>query len=246
MDGSCNLPVSSCFQLLKPGLDEINPHCSLDVLPVLFDDASFPVRLKCPFHNSQGQDVYSISVLPDDGITNPQCEPQIAFLNFLEVSNPFKSQMCPDTQLNCKSCVGLQMESSDTYSPCTVDMDIEKGSLETPKSNEETMGSLKTEGVLTHLQKALRRQKSFQMGGKFLQLLMNHGLMLLKFTSRDKPVTERVHDTPNNRWRKYKRAASFDSRKVVLFFSILSSMGTMILIYLTLRVRQIGDGLVHV
>lgn len=24
-----------------------------DVLPVLFDDASFPVRLKCPFHNSQ-------------------------------------------------------------------------------------------------------------------------------------------------------------------------------------------------
>ena len=97
----------------------------------------------------QGQDVYSISVLPDDGITNPQCEPQIAFLNFLEVSNPFKSQMCPDTQLNCKSCVGLQMDSSDTYSPCTVDMDIEKGSLETPKSNEETMGSLKTEGVLT-------------------------------------------------------------------------------------------------
>lgn len=35
-----------------------------------------------------------------------------------------------------------------------------------------------------HLQKALRRQKSFQIGGKFIQLLMNHGLMLLKFTSK--------------------------------------------------------------
>lgn len=97
----------------------------------------------------QDQDVYSISVLPGDGITNPQCESQIAFLSFLEVSNPFKSQKCPDPQLNCKNCIGLQMESSDAYSPCIMDMDIEKGSLETPKSNEENMGSLKTEGVLT-------------------------------------------------------------------------------------------------
>ncbi|KAG2240577.1 hypothetical protein Bca52824_090541 [Brassica carinata] len=58
----------------------------------------------------------------------------------------------------------------------------------------------------------------------------------------DKAISERCHDAPTNRWRRYKRAASFDSRKIVIIFSILSSVGTLILIYLTLRVRLInGD-----
>ncbi|RID77149.1 hypothetical protein BRARA_A00079 [Brassica rapa] len=47
--------------------------------------------------------------------------------------------------------------------------------------------------------------------------------------------------TDSYQWRRYKRAASFDSRKIVILFSILSSVGTLILIYLTLRVRQNGD-----
>lgn len=97
----------------------------------------------------QGQDIYSISVLPDGDITNPPCESQIAFLSFLEVSNPFKSRISSDSHLNCKNCIGLGMDNSDAYSPRTMDMDIEKGSLETPKADEQTMGSLKTEGVLT-------------------------------------------------------------------------------------------------
>ncbi|KAH1073292.1 hypothetical protein J1N35_025620 [Gossypium stocksii] len=40
--------------------------------------------------------------------------------------------------------------------------------------------------------------------------------------SEDKSSTERVHDAPTNRWRRYKRAASFDSRKIVLLFSIFN------------------------
>lgn len=48
------------------------------------------------------------------------------------------------------------------------------------------------------------------------------------FYLKDKSVTERVHDTPNHRTRRYKRASSFDSRKhsfdsrkIVLLFSLL-------------------------
>ena len=37
----------------------------------------------------------------------------------------------------------------------------------------------------------------------------------------DKAISERCHDAPTNRWRRYKRAASFDSRKIVILFSIL-------------------------
>ncbi|KAK9272539.1 hypothetical protein L1049_002912 [Liquidambar formosana] len=199
----------------------------------------------------QGEGVYTISVLPDDGTTNAQIESQIAILSFVEVPNPFKSQMCLDDQLNCPDCIDLQTENADAYSSCTVDIDIEKGNIGTPRTNEETIGSLKTEGVLTNLQRVWQRQISLQVSGKFMQLIIDHGLPLFKFTSRDKSATERVHDTPNNRVRKYKRAASFDSRKIdsrkiVLLFSVLSSMGTLILIYLTLRVRQIGDGSVPV
>ncbi|KAL6523681.1 hypothetical protein OROGR_017284 [Orobanche gracilis] len=88
----------------------------------------------------------------------------------------------------------------------------------------------------------LPREICLQIGGKLMQLLMNHGTELPKFTSRDRFVTERVNDMPNNRSRKFKRSASFNSRRVVLLFSVLSSMGTIVLIYLTLRVRlQISD-----
>uniref|UniRef100_A0A5B7A8W0 Uncharacterized protein n=1 Tax=Davidia involucrata TaxID=16924 RepID=A0A5B7A8W0_DAVIN len=191
----------------------------------------------------EGQDAYSILVLPDEGTTNPQCESQLALLSLLEVPNPFKSQACMDAQLNCQNYINLGLENADAYSPCIVDIDTEKVNSEIPETNDETVEKLKTESPLT---RALQKQINLQMGEKFMQLLMNHSLMLPKITSKDKSATERVHDTPNNRSRKYKRSASFNSRKVVLLFSVLSSMGTMVLIYLTLRVRQIGDGFVHV
>ncbi|XP_059433496.1 uncharacterized protein LOC132166662 isoform X2 [Corylus avellana] len=244
LDGSGSAPVSCpCFKLLKPSFDEVNQNCSIDILPILLEDASFPERLNCPSHSSHGQDVYSISVLSGEG-NSPQCASELAFLSFLEVANPSKNQMCLDAQLNCQNCIDLKTKSVDAIPPCIVDINIEKEYSKKPESTDEGVESLKGEGVLTRV---LWRQASLKTGGKLMQLLTNHG------TSRDKSVTERAHDTPNNRWRRYKRSASFDSRKIsfdsrkiVLLFSILSSLGTLVLIYLTLRVRQSGDGYVHV
>lgn len=191
-------------------------------------------------------DAYSVVILPDEGTAGPRCKPQLAFLSPVEVPTPLKSQLSLDTQLNNQNYINLVMENAVAYSSCILDVDIEKGKSETPKSTDEPIGNLKDEDPTT---KSLQKQISFEMGGKYLQLLMNHSLMLPKFTTRDKFVTERVLDGPNNRSRKYKRStsfnSSFNSRKVVLLFSVLSSMGTLILIYLTLRVRQIADGSVH-
>ncbi|XP_076901082.1 uncharacterized protein LOC143555402 isoform X4 [Bidens hawaiensis] len=132
---------------------------------------------------------------------------------------PLKSQLSLDARLG-----NLLMEDAVAYSTCTVDDDIEKGEKLKSQCNEQ-------------------KQISFDMGGKYMQLLMNHSLMLSKFSSRDRIATEKLLDAPKSR--KYKRAASFSSRKVVLLFSVLSSLGTMILIYLTLRVRQMGETSVH-
>ncbi|XP_059624273.1 uncharacterized protein LOC132267199 isoform X5 [Cornus florida] len=184
----------------------------------------------------ESQDAYSISVLPDEGTTNTQCESQLAFVTLLEVPNPFKSQLCLDAQMNCQNN-DLKMENADAHSPCIVNIDIDKKNLETPKPKDEATEKLKTEGPL---------MISLQMGEKVMQLLMKYSPMLPKFITKDGATTERIHDTPNNRLRKYKRSASFNSRKVVLVSSVLSSIGTIVLIYLTLRVRQIGDGSVHV
>ncbi|XP_031285600.1 uncharacterized protein LOC116144273 isoform X1 [Pistacia vera] len=222
MDANNNLPVScSCFQLLKPSFDEVNHHCSLDVLPIVIEEASFPVREKCPFHSSHVQDVYGISVLPEEDVTSPECTSQLAFLSFVEVPFPSKNQMCLDDQLDFQNCINLPMKSTDAYQSCIVDINIDKENLEPLKSNDEIVGSIKSEGTINHMQKVLQRQASLNI---------------------DKSPTERIHDAPINRWRRYRRAASFDSRKVVLLFSILSSLGTLILIYLTLRVRLNSDG----
>ncbi|XP_044470466.1 uncharacterized protein LOC123199498 isoform X1 [Mangifera indica] len=222
MDANSNLPVScSCFQLLKPSLDEANHHCSLGVLPILIEEASFPVREKCPFHSSHVQDVYDISVLPEEDNTSPECTSQLAFLSFVEVPFPSKNQMCLDDQLDYHNYIDLPMKSADAYPSCIVDINIDKENLEPLKSNDEIVSSIKSEGMINHMQKVLQRQSSLNI---------------------DKSLTERIHDAPINRWRRYRRAASFDSRKVVLLFSVLSSLGTLILIYLTLRVRQNSDG----
>ncbi|KAK9713460.1 hypothetical protein RND81_06G028600 [Saponaria officinalis] len=116
------------------------------------------------------------------------------------------------------------MDISDPFTPCVVTLDIEKG------------------GALT---KTLRRQKSLDTEGVPIPLLMNHILMLLKFDAKEKQGLERSHDGANNRWRKCKRSNFFDSRQIVIVFSILSSIGTLVLIYLTLRVRQVSDGFYH-
>lgn len=97
----------------------------------------------------QVQDVYGISVLPDEGNTSPNCTSQLTFLSFLEVPFPSKSRTSLDTQLDCHKCIDLQMKSADTYSSCIMDINIEKENLETLKSNDETFGSIKSEGVVS-------------------------------------------------------------------------------------------------
>ncbi|CAL5349986.1 unnamed protein product [Camellia sinensis] len=79
--------------------------------------------------------------------------------------------------------VNLDIENANAYPPCLVDMDIEKGNSETPKTNDKDVEKLKIEGPLTHLQKALQRQISLQIGEKVVQLLMN-SLVSPKFHSR--------------------------------------------------------------
>ncbi|PKI66225.1 uncharacterized protein LOC116201187 isoform X1 [Punica granatum] len=241
-DFNANAPISCpCFQILNPSFDDVNQHYSVDVLPVYLEDGSLPMRLNCPLHSSQGQDVYSISLLPEEDSVDTDCASQLAALGLLEVQEPCKDRMCLDAQLDCEDFVDYQVESLDAYSPCIVDIDIEKDNYGMLKSNNEKHGSMNNEGLLSNMNRVLRRQVSLKTGQKLMQLLMDNSTMLLKFSSKERPVTERAHDMSNNRWRRYKRAASFDSRKVVILFSILSSLGTLVLIYLTLKVRQNGD-----
>ncbi|XP_074304643.1 uncharacterized protein LOC141639407 [Silene latifolia] len=133
------------------------------------------------------------------------------------------------------------MGNSDPFPPFVVTVDIEQGCTDGPNINQDTCGTIKTDVALT---KPLRRQNSLQIGGS-IPPLMNHILMLLKFDAKDKQGLERSHDGAYNRWKKCKRPNLFDSRRIVILFSILSSMGTLVLIYLTLRVRQVSDGYIH-
>lgn len=96
----------------------------------------------------QGQDAYSISVLPDAGTTNLQCESQLAFLGDSEVLNQSNTQMCLDAKLNCQNYISLEMENAEVYSPCIVDVDIENGNSGTPITNDDSEEKLKIEGPL--------------------------------------------------------------------------------------------------
>ncbi|KAH1047568.1 hypothetical protein J1N35_038352 [Gossypium stocksii] len=100
--GSTNVLVNiACFELIKPSFDETNRHCSLG--------KDFCVR----YVLLQGQDVYSISVLPEEGNTSPKCTPQLTFLSLLEVPFPSKNQMCLDAKLSCRNCINLKVDSED-------------------------------------------------------------------------------------------------------------------------------------
>ncbi|XP_022136930.1 uncharacterized protein LOC111008504 [Momordica charantia] len=218
-------------------LDEAERHCSLEILPILFEKASFPF---------QSSSVRDSSGSNEEFDNSPDCDPHLAFLSILEVTHPTKSRMSletSDTRLTCQNVIDIHVNGGDAYSSCIVNIDIDKDKLKTSKPCDGIFESLKTDNTLVRIEKVLQRQSSLKLGVKLVQYLLDHGLMLLKFSTKEKLGTERVHDMPNNRWRKYKRAASFDSRKIVILFSVLSSLGTLILIYLTLRVRQQGgDG----
>ncbi|KAJ8543681.1 hypothetical protein K7X08_025299 [Anisodus acutangulus] len=185
----------------------------------------------------QCQDSLNVVELPDGGTTGPLCESHLDMVNLSNL-NLVKTPISMDVQSNGGNHANLQNDSADVYGSYCLALDIEKGKLEASKSSDEMSGNIKTDDCISRM---FQREISSLMGGKFMQLLMNNSFELPKFACKDKFLTEKVYDTPSNRLRKYKRSASFNSRRVVLLFSFLSSMGTIILIYLTLRVRMSGD-----
>ncbi|XP_048128760.1 uncharacterized protein LOC115738866 isoform X2 [Rhodamnia argentea] len=240
-DASRSLPIGcQCFHALDSIIEEDSQHCQLGLYPLFLDEASLPMKLNCPIHHSQAldNDVYSISLLPDEDDMSAQCGSKLAVLGLLEVEDPCENQTCFDAHANCEECIDFQKESFEAYSQCVIDIDIKKETVEESKPHEESHGNKNSASLLA-------RQVSLKTGEKLAQLLMDHSAMFLKLPSKEKPVIEKFHDSSNNRWRRYKRAASFDSRKIVIFFSILSSFGTLVLIYLTLRVRHNGIGFEH-
>ncbi|KAI7734041.1 hypothetical protein M8C21_026558 [Ambrosia artemisiifolia] len=155
----------------------------------------------------QGCDSFSSVDLVDEDNTVPQCELPVAFSNSVEVYVALESQVSMDDQMNGQTCINKMAESVGGYSKCSEkDVDIEKGKSGTPGINEEPVGSQKNEG-------GQMKQVSFEMGGKYMQFLMNHSLILPKFSTRGEKV-----EAP--RMRKYKRTTSFNSRKVALMFSV--------------------------
>ncbi|KAL2528027.1 hypothetical protein Fot_20628 [Forsythia ovata] len=104
------------------------------------------------------------------------------------------------------------MDKANSYAPCVLDVDIEKGKPESekPKSIGECVVNLKHDDYLTQtaLQREFLTEFISQIRGKFMQPLMNH-----------RP--ERVYDAPTNRSTKYKRSVPFNSRRVALLFSVL-------------------------
>ncbi|CAA7020534.1 unnamed protein product [Microthlaspi erraticum] len=220
-NGNGNAPVKfPSFKSSKPSFSDAGKHSVIDVFPLLGKDASFPSKEDRGIDTSLVKDVCTISVLPDEGNTIPQCTSQFTLLSFVKALLPSKSQMLIDAQLNCQKTqnrINVLLGGTDSYQSCVVDINVEKGNG--GETHDELVGSVKSSESV-HMQKILQRQASM---------------------STDKAISERCHEAPTNRWRRYKRAASFDSRKIVILFSILSSVGTLILIYLTLRVRQNGD-----
>ncbi|EPS59658.1 hypothetical protein M569_15148 [Genlisea aurea] len=130
----------------------------------------------------------------------------------------------------------------NTNAACIPDVDIEKGKSDVPKTAEER----RTDSTVKYRTSEvyIPRSVEWSVGFRWLNIVLKYFLKpnssnvyLLMFRKGTSPV-ERAHDTSSNRSRKYRRSSSFNSRRVILLSSILSIAGTIILIYLTLRVRQ--------
>ncbi|XP_009629780.1 uncharacterized protein [Nicotiana tomentosiformis] len=178
---------------------------------------SIELLLRFLFSN-QSQDSLNVVELPAEGTTGPLCESHLDMVNLSNL-NFVKTPISMDAKSNGRNHANLKNGSTDVDGSYILDIDTEKGKSEAPKSIQEMGGNVKTDDCIARM---LQREIASLMG--------------------DKCLTEKVYDASSNRLRKYKRSASFNSRRVVLLFSFLSSMGTIILIYLTLRVRMSIDG----
>ncbi|CAN1224804.1 hypothetical protein LINPERPRIM_LOCUS2347 [Linum perenne] len=174
-DGGCN--DGSYLQVLNPGtgFDVDNQHSCLDVLPIVLKEVASPLKdNNTPFHaSSHGVGVYSISMV-EDGNKVPQCaSQQLGCLSVVGLPAPTKTHHCSYDHLNL---IDLQVETSDPYSPCIVDLDIKQ-----PKSSDVAVGSIKTENVLTGM---LQRQASLKTCGKLMEVFANPGSTFHKLLSK--------------------------------------------------------------
>ncbi|XP_028197855.1 uncharacterized protein LOC114382550 isoform X2 [Glycine soja] len=165
VDGSGNVAVGLKLHN-KPSSDDLNRQFPLEIPPILFEETSLPAGL----HSSHAQDVYSISVLPEEN-ENANCASPLAFLSILEVPNQVKNTMCLDAHINCQNCIDFQMKNEDVYSQCIVDIPSVNGNSVSPESYEEAVESFKTGNSPTSV---LWRESSFK-GGKLMQSLVNVG-----------------------------------------------------------------------
>lgn len=95
----------------------------------------------------------TISVLPDEGNTIPQCTSQFTLLSFVKALLPSKNQMLIDAQLNCQKTqnrINVLLGGTDSYQSCVVDINVEKGNGgETMTSHDEVVGNVKSESVVS-------------------------------------------------------------------------------------------------
>ncbi|KAK3419054.1 hypothetical protein EUGRSUZ_H04782 [Eucalyptus grandis] len=150
-DVSRDLPVGCrCFCALDSIIEEDNQHCQLGLYPVFLDEDSLPMKLNCPFHHSQAMDndVYSISLLPEEDDMSAQCGSKLAVLSLLEVQDPCEKQICFDGHANCEECFDFQKESLEAYSQCVIDIDIEKETGEESKLRDESHGNKNSDSLL--------------------------------------------------------------------------------------------------
>nr|GEW13894.1 reverse transcriptase domain-containing protein [Tanacetum cinerariifolium] len=117
---------------------------------------------------------------------------------------PFKIQLSLIDQM-------MMVKKAYAYFTYKEKVDIEKGKLETHRFKNETVRSLSNE-------EEHRKHISFEMGGKCLQLLTDHRLILHQFSPRDYSEAKKVLEPP--RMRKLKHT-SFGPRKVALLFSLV-------------------------
>ncbi|XP_068642996.1 uncharacterized protein [Aristolochia californica] len=235
VDGVYEFPLRccSCFRLLKPEADGVADRYCLDVFPVLLEQPSLPLRLKCPCGSLQDQDPFTISEKEN---TVQQIQSPLAIFRLLEVPSLTKSQICLDDPCHIRNNIDQQIENGDKFSPCRVGIDIREEPLEMAKTKVANLESpYRTDGAL---KRVLLRKSSLQKGVKVMQFLLDQSSVLLRCSSKDKTNNTRAFEAPSYHWQRNKYFL-IDSRKVVLFFSILSSLGTMILIYLTLRIKHI-------
>ncbi|KAL1569641.1 hypothetical protein AAHA92_01099 [Salvia divinorum] len=183
-----------------------------------------------------------VVVLPNGATINPQCESAEA-VGLVELPDVLENETCLNSETNLLDQTYQMMDRVDNSPPCNLNVDIEKGTAEIPKSSEESIGCLKSDDSLAM---ALQKVIWLQLTGIFMHLFMQQSHNLPMVALKDRSSAERVYDVSTIRSRRFKRSpsfnSSFNSRKLVILFSVVSSMGTIILIYLTLRVRQISDG----